>query len=174
MPSEIVQRPRALTPPEAVTEPLAGTIDPENFTPRLLSLLSNALVWRESHELRRHFRLGTNDWRVISALAIRPGASATDVSNFLMLNKAVVSKSVNILLARGFVLLTDGPRGSRPMYLTQAGVEMHNGMLPISMRGQEIILANLSEDDINQLNHLLRRMLEQTRELQMLENEAQT
>jgi DNA-binding MarR family transcriptional regulator len=173
MSSETEQRPRALTPPEAVADPLAETIDPENFTPRLLSLLSNALVWRESHELRRLFGLGTNDWRVISAVAIRPGTSATELSEFLGLNKAVISKSVNTLIERGLVLLIDGPRGSRPMYLTHSGAEMHDAMLPISMRGQEIILADLSADDVDRLNRLLRRMLEKARELQMLENEAQ-
>lgn len=173
MSSETFQRPGSSAPPEAVTEPVAGGIDPENFTPRLISLLSNALVWRESQELRRHFHLGTNDWRVISALALRPGASSSEISDFLGLNKAVVSKSVNILLRRDLVLLTDGPRGSRPIYLTRAGAEMHDKMLPISMRGQEIILANLSDVEINGLNELLRRMLEQTRELQSLENDAE-
>ncbi|WP_051628725.1 MarR family winged helix-turn-helix transcriptional regulator [Arthrobacter sp. UNC362MFTsu5.1] len=135
-------------------------------------MLSNALVWRESQELRRQFQLGTNDWRVISALASRPGASATEVTEFLGLNKAVVSKSVNTLLERQLLLLIDGPRGSRPMYLTQAGAEMHDAMLPISMRGQEIILADLSSGEVEQLNLLLRRMLEKARELQPLENEA--
>jgi DNA-binding MarR family transcriptional regulator len=169
MSSEREQRLRALIPPDAVTEPLTETIDPENFTPRLLALLSNALVWRESQEMRRRFGLGTNDWRVISAAAVRPGTSATELSEFLGLNKAVVSKSVNTLIERGLLLLIDGPRGSRPMYLTRAGAEMHEAMLPISMRGQEIILADLS----GELNHLLRRMLEKTRELQTLENGAQ-
>ncbi|MGW9403383.1 MarR family winged helix-turn-helix transcriptional regulator [Arthrobacter sp. NPDC055585] len=173
MSSETFPRPGSLAPPEAVTEPVAGGIDPENFTPRLISLLSNALVWRESQELRRHFNLGTNDWRVISALALRPGASSSEISDFLGLNKAVVSKSVNILLRRDLVLLTDGPRGSRPIYLTRAGAEMHDEMLPISMRGQEIILANLSDAEINGLNELLRRMLDQARELQSLENDAE-
>lgn len=173
MPSEIFQASGFAVPAEAVTEPLAGGIDPENFTPRLLSLLSNVLVWRESNEMRKHFQLGTNDWRVISALASRPGSSSSEVSDFLVLNKAVVSKSVNVLLKRGLVLLTDGARGSRPMYLTQAGAKMHNDMLPISVRGQEIILANLSEPEIRRLNDLLHRMLEQARELQTLENDAQ-
>ncbi|MDX2378104.1 MarR family winged helix-turn-helix transcriptional regulator [Microbacterium sp. LRZ72] len=163
---------RPSLPDHAVTEPLETTIDPESFTPRLLALLSNALVWRESHEMRRRFGLGTNDWRVISALAMRPGQSATEASEFLGLNKAVTSKSVNTLVARELVVLVDGPRGSRPMYLTPAGAEMHDEMLPISVRGQEIILADLTEDDVEALNRLLRRMLEHTRELQMLENEA--
>lgn len=173
MSSEIEQQPSALAPLEAVTTPLLDAVDPENFTPRLLALLSNALVWRESRELRRRFRLGTNDWRVISALATRPGASATEVSDFLVVNKAVISKSVSTLLKRDLLLLTDGPRGSRPMYLTPTGVEMHDAMLPISMRGQEIILADLSRDDIDRLNQLLRCMLDKAREEQTLESEEQ-
>ena len=155
-----------------ITEPLENIIDPENFTPRLLALLSNALVWRESHELRRRFGLGTNDWRVISAVAMRPGMAATDVSEFIGVNKAVVSKSVNTLVARDLIVLLDGPRGSRPMYLTRAGAEMHDDMLPISMRGQEIVLAHLTQSEIERLNELLRRMLDETRELQTLESEA--
>jgi DNA-binding MarR family transcriptional regulator len=168
--SDTVQRDRPALPADAVDRPLADIIDPDNFTPRLLALLSNALVWRESHELRRRFGLGTNDWRIISALAIRPGSSATEVSEFLGLNKAVISKAVVKLVDQDLVLLVDGPRGSRPMYLTGAGARMHDAMLPISMRGQEIILADLSPDDVERLNSLLRRMLEKTRELQMLEN----
>ena len=64
---------RHAAPAGAVTEPLSDVLEPDGFTPRLLALLSNALVWRESHELRRRFGLGTNDWRVISAVATRPG-----------------------------------------------------------------------------------------------------
>lgn len=157
---------------EIITEPLENIIDPENFTPRLLALLSNALVWRESHELRRRFGLGTNDWRVISAIALRPGMAATDVSEFIGVNKAVVSKSVNTLVGRDLIVLLDGPRGSRPMYLTRAGAEMHDDMLPISMRGQDIVLAHLTQAEIERLNELLRRMLDETRELQTLESEA--
>jgi DNA-binding MarR family transcriptional regulator len=149
---------------DIVTEPLGEIIDPENFTPRLLALLSNALVWRESHELRRRFRLGTNDWRVISALALRPGSSATEVSEFIGVNKAVVSKSVTTLQARELIRLVEGPRGSRPMFLTPSGAQMHHDMLPISMSGQHLIHEGLDPEHIQQLNALLRRMIEQVRD----------
>ena len=155
--------------PDLVTEPLNPVIDPDNFTPRLLSLLSNALVWRESAELRRRFGLGTNDWRVIAVLALKPGASATEVSEFIDVNKAIVSKSMTVLVKRQLITLLDGPRGSRPMYLTQAGAAMHAQMMPISLRGQEIILAHLSPKDITRLNNLLRRMLEETRAMRSTE-----
>lgn len=151
--------------PEIITVPLENVIDSENFTPRLLALLSNALVWRESRLLRREFNLGTNDWRVISALSIRPGSTSTDISEFVAMNKAVVSKSVNTLIARELIVPADGKRGSRHLYLTRAGADMHDRMKPISLQGQEIVLADLSADEVRQLNHLLTRLLEKTPEL---------
>lgn len=148
---------------DVVHEPLENTIDPENFTPRLLALLSNALVWRESTELRRRFGLGTNDWRILSVLAMRPGVSATEVSDFIDVNKAIISKSVNALVGRHLIVLSDGPRGSRPLYLTRAGAEMHDQMMPISLAGQDVILDGMDPAEIRHLNEVLRAMLDRMR-----------
>jgi len=144
-----------------VTQPLDDVVDSDAFIPRLLALLSNALVWRESMLLRREFSLGTNDWRVLSALGVRPGSSATDVSEFLVMNKAVVSKAVNVLISRSLIASTEGPRGSRHLFLTSAGVEMHNRMLPISLAGEDALLANLSEQEVSQLQAILGKLMEQ-------------
>ncbi|WP_110588194.1 MarR family winged helix-turn-helix transcriptional regulator [Microbacterium suaedae] len=154
---------RRKVPAGARTEPLDDALATDEFTPRLLALLSNALVWRESQELRREVGLGTNDWRIVSALAIRPGASASEVSEFLGVNKAVISKSVSTLADRRLILLGEGPRGSRPMFLTEAGVEMHHVMKPISQRGEDLILEGMAPDETRELNALLRRMLERVR-----------
>ncbi len=158
--------------PEIITAPLPDVIDSENFTPRLLALLSNALVWRESRLLRQAFNLGTNDWRVISALSIRPGSTSTDISEFVAMNKAVVSKSVNTLIARELIVPADGKRGSRHLYLTRAGADMHDRMKPISLEGQEIVLADLSADEVTQLNQLLTRLLQKTPELSRVFDDA--
>jgi DNA-binding MarR family transcriptional regulator len=170
--TDVSQADDAPDPTDIVTERLPHSIDPDHFTPRLLALLSNALVWRESHELRRRFGLGTNDWRVISSLGLRPGMSATEVAEFTSMNKAVVSKSVSALTERRLIALSEGPRGSRPMFLTTAGAKMHDLMLPISLRGQEIVLSHLAADDITRLNDLLLAMLKETRALMTLESEA--
>jgi DNA-binding MarR family transcriptional regulator len=153
-------------PPDAVRTPMPTVIDSDNFTPRLLSLLSNSLVWRESRALRTRFGLGTNDWRVISAIGIRPGVTATEISEFVLMNKAIVSKSVGVLTARRLIVQAEDSGRSRQLFLTPAGAEMHDAMLPISLRGQEIILADLSSDDVVRLNELLRRLLAHVRELQ--------
>ncbi|MBK5237711.1 MAG: winged helix-turn-helix transcriptional regulator [Actinomycetales bacterium] len=149
----------------ALLAPLSDVVSTDDFTPRLLALISNALVWRESFLLRREFDLGTNDWRVISALAVSPGATATYVSSFVGMNKAVVSKAVSTLIARNMIVATDGPRGSRPLHLTSAGAEMHDKMKPISLKGEEIVLSDLSADEVVQLNALLTRLLLKTPDL---------
>lgn len=142
-----------------VRVPLTDVIDSNAFVPRLVALLSHALVWRESMLLRARFSLGTNDWRVLSALAVRPGSSATDVSEFLVMNKAVVSKAVNVLISRHLIVSTEGPRGSRKLFLTQPGAETHNQMLPISLAGEEILLAHLTEPEVTQLREILTKLV---------------
>jgi len=142
-----------------VQAPLHDVIDSEAFVPRLFAILSHALVWRESKLLRGEFSLGTNDWRVLSALAVRPGSSATDVSEFLVMNKAVVSKAVNVLISRNLIASTEGPRGSRKLFLTHPGVKMHNQMLPISLGGEKILLAHLSESEVATLRQILTKLV---------------
>jgi DNA-binding MarR family transcriptional regulator len=153
-------------PPDAVAQSMPSVIDSDEFTPRLLALLSNNLVYRESRALRTRFGLGTNDWRVISAIGIRPGITATEISEFVAMNKAIVSKSVGVLTGRRLIVQVEDTGRARHLFLTPAGAEMHDAMLPISMRGQEIILADLSAEDVTQLNSLLRRLLAHVRELQ--------
>ena len=157
-------------PPDAIAEPLPDVIDSNDFTPRLISLLSNRLVWRESRILRARFGLGTNDWRVISALAIRPGATASEISDFVAMNKAIISKSVGVLTERRLIVQVEDTGRSRQLFLTPAGAGMHDAMLPISLRGQEIILGDLSDAEVLQLNELLRRLLARVPELQVEES----
>lgn len=153
-------------PPDAVRTPMPTVIDSENFTPRLISLLSNSLVYRESRALRARFGLGTNDWRIISAIAMRPGMTASEISEFIAVNKAIVSKSVGVLSDRRLIVQAEDTGRSRQLFLTPAGAEMHDAMLPISMRGQDIILADLPAEDVEQLNQLLRLLLSRVKELQ--------
>src|SRR3954464_10943361 len=102
-------------PPNAIAAPLPDVIDSNEFTPRLLALLSNSLVWRESRALRARFGLGTNDWRVIAALAVGPGMNASEISEYIGMNKAIVSKSVNILTEGGLIVQAEVPGRARPL-----------------------------------------------------------
>jgi DNA-binding MarR family transcriptional regulator len=150
-------------PEDAIVLPLDDLIDPDTYTPRLITLLANAIIGRESYELRRAFGLGTNEWRLISALARRPGSPASELSNMLYVNKAIVSRTVRLLESRKLITLPRGPLRSRPIYLTRAGADMYHRMRPISSHGQDIILAGLSPEQVAEVNAQLTRMLEALR-----------
>lgn len=154
---------REALPETAVTRTLVS-LDPDNFMPRLVALLSNKLVWRESRLLRKHFNLGTNDWRVISALAVKPGATLTEVAEFIAVNKAIISKSVTNLLQRDLLVGSDVPGRSRPLYLTKEGAALHDRMLPFSQSGETFVLDALDEEDRGHLNTVLRHLLARTDE----------
>ncbi len=150
---------RITVPPDAITEPLDAAMDLSGFTPRLLALLSHAITRRESRELRRVLRLGTTDWRVLSALAVYPGAPSTRLSEVTALDKAVVSRCVAGLLEGGLVVVGDGPRGSRPLWLTAEGADVHAVMMPISLQAQELIERTLPARQVAQLNAALTTLI---------------
>ena len=92
--------------------------------------------------------------------------TASEISEFIAMNKAIVSKSVGVLTDRRLIVQAEESGRSRQLFLTPAGAEMHDAMLPISLRGQEIILGDLTDDEVTQLNELLRRLLGRVPELQ--------
>lgn len=155
----------AVAPDEVIHEPLATGIDPDEFTPRLLTLLSNALGWAQSQRLRAELDATPNDWRVLSALATTPGQSASEICVSTSINKSAISMAVNRLAQSGLIVFVDGPRGSRAMYLTRLGARMHDRMVPVVQRGQAAIAEELDSAELREFNALLRRLLNRARTL---------
>jgi DNA-binding MarR family transcriptional regulator len=109
---------------------------------------------------------------VLSALANRPGSTASDVSDVLGMNKAICSKSVNTLLDRELIAQLNGARGFRHLYLTPRGVSVHDDCLAVALKRQEILLDPLSPAEVAQLNALLVRMLGSSASLERFEREV--
>ncbi|WP_194409805.1 MarR family winged helix-turn-helix transcriptional regulator [Microbacterium cremeum] len=154
-----------------VVEPLPYTIDRDTYTPALLALLSNLLVWGGSRVFYHLHGIGTNEWRIVSALGNHPGSTAAELCEVLGINKSIASKSVNALLSRGFIEQLGGPRGSRYLYLTPEGNILHDELMPIALRRQEILHESLDADEVAQLNRLLVRMLDSIDSMQQYEHD---
>ncbi len=149
-----------------VTERLPDTIERDEYTPALLAMLNNMLIWSGSRVFHTLHGIGTNEWRVLSALGNWPGATASDLRDILGMNKSVASKSVNVLLELELIAQLDGPRGSRHLYLTDAGVKVHDDFMPVAMERQAILHESLTSEEVATLNSLLCRMLEANQSLQ--------
>ncbi|GAA1957874.1 MarR family winged helix-turn-helix transcriptional regulator [Microbacterium deminutum] len=154
-----------------VTARLPHTIDRDDYTPALLALLSNVLVWGGSRVFHHVHGIGTNEWRIVSALGNHPGATSGELCVILGINKSIASRSVNVLLDRDLIAQLDGPRGSRHLYLTPAGARVHDDVMPIALRRQEILHQSLTADEVVQLNGMLVRMLDSADAMQRYENE---
>jgi len=141
------------------TQRLSDTIERDAYTPALIGLISNVLVWGGSRVFRHIHGIGTNEWRIVSALGNWPGSTATELCEILGINKSIASKSINELLDRGLVAQLDGPKGSRHLYLTPSGIEVHDDFMPVAKRRAEILHESLSEEESALLDALLVRML---------------
>ncbi|MDQ0855706.1 DNA-binding MarR family transcriptional regulator [Arthrobacter sp. V4I6] len=154
-----------------VTKKLPGTIVRDEYTPALLGLLSNVLVWGGSRVIHKVHGVGTNEWRIISGLGNHPGATSGELCEILGINKSIASKSVNVLLGRDLVAQINGPRGSRHLYLTPEGARVHDDLMPIAIKRQEILHESLTPEEVVQLNSLLVRMLSSAEAMQRYEAE---
>lgn len=148
---------------------LPRTIERDTYVPALLGLLNNVLVWGGARVFHALHGVGTNEWRIISALGNYPGSTASALCEVLGLNKSIASKSVNLLIEQGLVDHVGGKRGARYLFLTDAGVATHDAILPVALERQRILQGGLSPEQITTLNTLLLRMLDAAEELQRYE-----
>ena len=148
---------------------LPHTIERDDYTPALLQLLSNVLVWGGSRVFHHLHGIGTNEWRIISALGNHPGATSGELCDILGVNKSIASKSVNALLDRELIAQLNGPRGSRHLFLTESGARVHDDLMPIALTRQQILHDSLSPDEVAQLNALLVRMIGSAEAMQRYE-----
>ncbi|KRA25437.1 hypothetical protein ASD65_14160 [Microbacterium sp. Root61] len=152
-----------------VTERLAHTIERDDYTPALLGLLSNVLVWGGSRVFHHLHGIGTNEWRIVSALGNHPGATSGELCDILGINKSIASKSVNVLLDRELIAQLNGPRGSRHLFLTAEGARIHDDLMPVALKRDEILRESLSPEETVELNRLLVRMLSSADAMQRYE-----
>ncbi|KAA9153246.1 winged helix-turn-helix transcriptional regulator [Amycolatopsis acidicola] len=129
----------------------------DDYVPAYLSLISNALSWGGSRLFLRLHGVGINEWRVLSAIVNAPGSTATRIGEELGLNKSVVSRSIQLLQTRDLVTV-ENFEGRRGLRLTEAGHDLHDHLLVISLKREELLLSGFSEEEKALLMSFLRRM----------------
>lgn len=126
-------------------------------TPYYLVTIGNAISWGSAREYLSRFGIGVNEWRLMAHVANEPGCTAAEVSQFLRVDKAIVSRSLKSLIEKGLMGVVDDD-GRRRLYLTEEGVTHHDVILPVARRREEILLDGLSEQERAVLIDLMRRM----------------
>ena len=120
-------------------------------------LLSNTLALAASRYYPRRFGVRLSEWRVIDALHAGPGISANQISQWLSTDKAWVGRSVERLIAAGYVERWRDPDHGRRMLLrlTARGEQAHAAIGAAARRRNENLLSAVSPAEREMLERVL-------------------
>jgi len=136
-------------------------LDLERYVPALLVFLANKLTSGASTLLRRHFGVGTTEWRIMALLAIEPWITANRICKVIGFDKAAVSRAVAVLQDKALVLSRAHASDSRSQELTlsKSGWRLHDRIILMSLEREERLLSGLKPAEREQLIVLLNRLL---------------
>jgi len=123
-------------------------------------VLSNTLALAASRYYPRRFGIRVPEWRVIDALHAGKGISANRISQWLRTDKAWVKRSVDRLVAGGYVRRRADPTDARRflLSLTAKGERAYAAVAAAARRRNENLLSALSSAERRQLEGLLGKL----------------
>jgi DNA-binding MarR family transcriptional regulator len=123
-------------------------------------VLSNTLARAAARYYPRRFGVRLAEWRVIDALHAGPGISANQISQWLRTDKAWVARSVERLIAAGYVKRRPDPRHGRRLLLslTAKGERTYAAIATAARRRHDNLLAALPAGQRKALESSLERL----------------
>lgn len=134
-------------------------LDLDNYVPALLSWLNNKLSAGGSSLYRERFGIGIADWRVLAYLGVKTSGTGAEISEFLGMDKAAVSRSIASLKAKGLATAKQPGRRSVDLLLTAKGTLLYNEILEVALVREKALLDGFTQADKAQAIALLQRML---------------
>lgn len=146
-------------------------LDLERYVPALLTFLTNKLSSSASACYRKHYGIGIVEWRVLAMLAVENHITANRVGQVIGLDKSAISRSLQTLEREGYVTSEVDTEDARryTVSLTPGGRQLHDRVLETAVRREEVLLADLSEREVDTLIDLLHRMSRQLEKVNAVE-----
>lgn len=137
----------------------------EKFLPYRLSILSNTVSTTIAHAYEKRFGLTIPEWRVIAILGRFPGLSAVEVAERTLMDKVAVSRAVTKLVKSGRIdrQFADADRRRSILNLSDEGRRVHDDIAPLALKFERDLLQGLDEDETEQLNGIMDRLLARAR-----------
>lgn len=137
----------------------------EDFLPYRLAVLSNTVSTTVARFYDAKFDLTIPEWRVIAIVGRFPGLSAIEVADRTMMDKVAVSRAVTKLLKNGRIdrAFADADRRRSILNLSEEGRRVHDDVATLAMQFERDLLHGLDDNDVDQLNMLMDRVLARAR-----------
>ncbi len=135
-------------------------IDLARYVPALLVILADRLTSGSSTLYRRHFGIGTTEWRIVVHLAVEPWSSPQAIARWIGLDKAAISRSIRVLERRALVVVRPHPTDNRSyiLALTSPGRQLHDRIAGVALEREARLLSCLTTAEREQLIDMLNRM----------------
>ena len=123
-------------------------------------VLSNTLARAAARYYPGRFGVRLPEWRVIDALHAGRGITANQISQWLQTDKAWVGRSVERLIAGGFVRRRPDPGHGRRLLLTltSKGERAYSAIAAAAQRRHDNVLRVLSAEERRTLESILARL----------------
>ena len=123
-------------------------------------VLSNTLALAAARYYPRRFGIRLAEWRVIDALHAGPGISANRISQWLRTDKAWVKRSVDHLVAAGYVRRRPDPTDARRflLSLTAKGERAYAAIAAAARRRNQNLIGALSSVERRALEDVLGKL----------------
>jgi len=131
----------------------------DRYVPYLLGRVSKGTTSAASVLYRQWLGVGINNARVVIALARHPGITAMELSTDTGLDKAVISRSLNFLLARKIIRFDDAARRRRKVELLPAGDALSRHIMRVMLDRERLLLKGFSTAEKLALVDYLQRMM---------------
>lgn len=130
-------------------------------------VLSNTLARAASRYYLRRFGVRLAEWRVIDALHAGRGISANQISQWLQTDKAWVGRSVERLIAAGYVRRRPDPRHGRRLLLTLTakGERAYAAIAAAAQRRHDNVLKPLTAEERQFLERILAKLQARAEEM---------
>ena len=127
--------------------------------------------YRRVSQLKRwHISMGMKDvdniyygqLHLLEYIVSHPECSQKDIADRFALSKATVTKSVKRMLKNGIITRVTNPEDERKFMLkaTEKGEELEASFINVFKRVDELAFKNFSEEEIEQFNGYLERIME--------------
>jgi len=102
------------------------------------------------------------EWRVMAVIACHPSITMTEISHYTGYGQMNVSRTVRQLINDGFAIRTTDrfDRRKSVIELTETGLKAHKKISQSAIEMETELLADISDQDLRRLNHILNTMLE--------------
>jgi DNA-binding MarR family transcriptional regulator len=123
-------------------------------------VLSNTLARAASRYYPQRFKVRLAEWRVIDALHAGHGITANQISQWLQTDKAWVGRSVERLIAAGYVRRRPDPKHGRRLLLTLTakGERAYTAIAAAAQRRHDNVLKALTAQERQTLERVLGKL----------------